>query len=99
MFRYAQINLETGRVESDSFLASEVVAENLIPVAEDFALDGKKYINGEWVQAEVADEKPVVVQEETQLDRIESLLAKSHAEIAQAAVDAYTLELIEGGVI
>lgn len=37
--------------------------------------------------------------EPTQLDRIESLVAKSQEEIAQEARDAYTLELIEGGVI
>lgn len=35
----------------------------------------------------------------TQLDRIESMVAKSQEEIAQEARDAYTLELIEGGVI
>lgn len=35
----------------------------------------------------------------TQLDRIESLVAKSQEEIAQEARDNYTLELIEGGVI
>lgn len=37
--------------------------------------------------------------EPTQLDRIESMVAKSQEEIAQEARDAYTLELIEGGVI
>lgn len=35
----------------------------------------------------------------TQLDRIESMVAKSQEEIAQEARDAYTLELIEGGII
>ena len=37
--------------------------------------------------------------EPTQLDRIESMVAKSQEQIAQEARDAYTLELIEGGVI
>lgn len=37
--------------------------------------------------------------EPTQLDRIESMVAKSQEEIAQEAIDNYTLELIEGGVI
>ena len=37
--------------------------------------------------------------EPTQLDRIESLVSKSQEQIAQEARDAYTLELIEGGVI
>lgn len=41
----------------------------------------------------------LVLEEPTQLDRIESMVAKSQEEIAQEARDAYTLELIEGGVI
>ena len=40
-----------------------------------------------------------IVSQPTQLDRIESLVSKSNEEIAQEARDAYTLELIEGGVI
>lgn len=39
------------------------------------------------------------VSQPTQLDRIESLVSKSQEQIAQEARDAYTLELIEGGVI
>ena len=35
----------------------------------------------------------------TQLDRIESLVAKSHEEIANATIDEYTLTLMEEGVI
>lgn len=35
----------------------------------------------------------------TQLDRIEELLNQNYAEAQQEAVDAYTLELLEGGVI
>ena len=40
-----------------------------------------------------------IVPQPTQLDRIEEMVSKSQAEIAQEARDAYTLELIEGGVI
>lgn len=40
-----------------------------------------------------------VIPEPSQLDRIESMVAKSQEQIAQEARDAYTLELIEGGVI
>lgn len=47
--------------------------------------------------ASVVVAEPTV--EPTQLDRIESMVAKSQEEIAQEARDAYTLELIEGGVI
>lgn len=48
--------------------------------------------------ASVVVAEPIVFQP-TQLDRIESLVSKSNEEIAQEARDAYTLELIEGGVI
>ena len=48
--------------------------------------------------ASVVVAEPIVSQP-TQLDRIESMVAKSQEEIAQEARDAYTLELIEGGVI
>ena len=44
-------------------------------------------------------ESESVEPEPTQLDRIESMVAKSQEQIAQEARDAYTLELIEGGVI
>lgn len=37
--------------------------------------------------------------EPTQLDRIESAINKTQAEIAQEARDAYTLELINSGII
>lgn len=37
--------------------------------------------------------------EPTQLDRIESMVAKSQEEITQEARDAYTLELINSGII
>ena len=41
----------------------------------------------------------IVTPQSTQLDRIEEMVSKLNEEIAQAAIDAYTLELIEGGVI
>lgn len=37
--------------------------------------------------------------EPTQLDRIEEKLSKTQKEIAESAVDAYTLELLESGVL
>ena len=49
--------------------------------------------NVDIVEPDVAQKLP------TQLDRIEEMVSKTHAEIAQEARDAYTLELIEGGVI
>lgn len=40
-----------------------------------------------------------VTPQPTQLDRIEYAINKTQSEIAQEAIDNYTLELIEGGVI
>ena len=55
------------------------------------------YANGMTITG-LANE-PELQPEPTQLDRIEFLVAKSQEEIAQEARDAYTLELIKGGVI
>lgn len=55
------------------------------------------YANGMTV-TENANSIPVE-EEPSQLDRIESMVAKSQEQIAQEVRDAYTLELIEGGVI
>lgn len=60
------------------------------------------YSNGTVVKtAKPSEVEPVEPEapEPTQLDRIEAMVAKSQEEIAQEARDAYTLELIEGGVI
>lgn len=50
--RYAQINIKTGRVVSDSHLSGQVERPNLIPISDDFDLTNKKYVNGEWVTCE-----------------------------------------------
>ena len=55
MQRYAQINIVTGFVVSDSRLSGQVDKSNMIPIADDFDLKNKKYINGEILlnQAEI----------------------------------------------
>lgn len=62
----------------------------------------RTYSNGtvvkEVIMPEVVPVEPIEPVP-TQLDRIESMVAKSQEEIAQEAIDAYTLELIEGGII
>lgn len=50
MIRYAQIDIETGIVISDSYLSGEVEAENMILIDEDFDLKNKRYINGNWIE-------------------------------------------------
>jgi hypothetical protein len=70
-YHYAQIDIETGYVISESWLSGEVVAPHMIPIADDFHPYNKKYVDGEWV-----DYTPEPIQppepEPTQLDVIEA---------------------------
>lgn len=50
MIRYAQIDIKTGMVVSDSYLSGEVEAENMIQIDEDFDLTNKRYIYGNWIE-------------------------------------------------
>ena len=50
MIRYAQIDITTGLVISDSYLSGEVEAENMIQIEESFDLTNKRYIDGNWVE-------------------------------------------------
>ena len=59
----------------------------------DTSIVGKKYNNGVW------EEVPQPEPEPSQLDRIETLLNTSYTDAQNAAVDAYTEELIEGGIL
>ena len=54
---------------------------------------GKRYNNGVW------EEVPQPEPEPTQLDRIEEQLKLTYTEAQEQAVDAYTKELLEGGII
>ena len=59
----------------------------------DISLLGKKYNNGVW------EDMPQPEPEPTQLDRIEEQIKVSYTEAQQTAVDAYTEELLEGGIL
>lgn len=59
----------------------------------DISILGKKYNNGVW------EEGPQPEPEPSQLDRIEERLNLSYTEAQEQAVDAYTKELLEGGII
>lgn len=50
LIRYAQIDLDTGMVVSDSYLSGEVEAENMIQIEESFDLTNKRYIDGNWIE-------------------------------------------------
>ena len=74
---------------------------------EYFTIDGVEYqkeiySNGATVTTPVPqpiEPEPIPEPEPTQLDRIEEAINKSNEQVAQEAIDAYTLELIEGGVL
>lgn len=77
----------------------EINEDGVVYIVETYQSDktGKESVVKYPKPSEVTPEP--VAPEPTQLDRIESMVAKSQEEIAQEARDAYTLELIEGGVI
>jgi len=96
MKRYAIID-ENNMCVGNARTPSEIKADNYIELKDGEVVELGYIWNGEtWEEGEMpapSDPQP------TQLDRIEAAVAKSNEEIAQEARDAYTLELIEGGVI
>lgn len=49
IFRYAQIDLETGKCVSVSYLAGEEIADHMIRIAADLDIKiGDIYVNGVW---------------------------------------------------
>lgn len=63
----------------------------------DLSLLGKRYNNGVWEDVEQPESE--AEPEITQLDRIEAILNEDKNEIIETAIDEYTLELIEQGVL
>ena len=95
-YLYAQID-ENNICVAVSRLKSVVTADNIIRLATfDTSLLGKKYNNGAW---EDVPQSPEPEPEPTQLDRIEEKVNTSYTEAQQTAVDAYTEELLEGGIL
>jgi hypothetical protein len=70
-YHYAQIDIETGHVISESWLAGTVDSPNMIPIADDFNPYNKKYVDGEWVDYTPEPVEPITP-EPTQLDVIEA---------------------------
>ncbi len=70
MFRYAQVDLETGIVKCDSWLSGEVNHSHMIPIAEDFDTTNKNwdFETETWVEY---TPEPIPEGEPSQLDRIE----------------------------
>jgi hypothetical protein len=95
MIRYAQIDLDTGMVVSDSYLSGEVEAENMIQIEEGFDLTNKKYENGKWVEyvPKVSEIEETVSNEEIQA---EILLNQAEIISKQNEHDEILAELLLG---
>lgn len=92
-YYYAQID-ENNICIAISDLSGKVTAGNMLRLETyDTSLLGKKYNNGVW------EEVPQPEPEPTQLDRIELQVNTSYAEAQNQAVDQYTEELLEGGIL
>ena len=92
-YYYAQID-ENNICIAVSDLSGPVTADNMLRLETyDISLLGKKYNNGVW------EVMPQPEPEPTQLDRIEEQIKVSYTEAQQTAVDAYTEELLEGGIL
>ena len=92
-YYYAQID-ENNICIAVSDLSGKVTAGNMLRLETyDTSLLGKKYNNGVW------EEVPQPEPEPTQLDRIELQVNTSYAEAQNQAVDQYTEELLEGGIL
>lgn len=90
---YAQID-ENNICIAVSDLSGKVTAGNMLRLETyDTSLLGKKYNNGVW------EEVPQPEPEPTQLDRIELQVNTSYVEAQNQAVDQYTEELLEGGIL
>ena len=90
---YAQID-ENNICIAVSYLSGKVTAGNMLRLETyDTSLLGKKYNNGVW------EEVPKPEPEPTQLDRIELQVNTSYVEAQNQAVDQYTEELLEGGIL
>lgn len=92
MKKYAQIDKNNICFATANLDDEIIVPDNWITVDSETVI-GKKYNNGEW------EEVPQPEPEPTQLDRIEERLNLSYTEAQEQAVDDYTKELLEGGII
>lgn len=92
---YAQID-ENGYIVGISDLSGEVLSPNLIQIDADFDPTNKKWNGTSW-ESYTPPEPPEP--EPTQLDIIEAEVKKKNADIANAAIDTYTMELVKEGVL
>lgn len=101
MIRYAQIDIKTGLVISDSYLSGEVEAENMIQIEEGFDLTNKRYIDGNWVEYvpesnETENSKNETEISDDELIRAEMLLNQESIIAKQKEHDEILAELLLG---
>ena len=99
---YAQLNEENICV-GVSDLSGEVEADNMI-LLESFDVDilGKKYNNGEWEELHQEIEQnsePIVEDINEKIASLEEKIENLETITVQRAIDNYTQELIESGVL
>lgn len=85
-----------GYVAGISYLYDAVESDTLIAVDDDFDPTNKRWNGTSWEEYTPPDPPEP---EPTQLDRIEAAANMKNADIAQAAIDEYTLELVKEGVL
>lgn len=92
-YYYAQIDKNNICI-AVSDLSGPITSGNMIQLETyDTGLLGKKYNGGIWEDITQPEPEP------TQLDRIEKRLETSYNEARETAIDEYTEELLEGGIL
>ena len=92
MFRYAQINIETGRVICISELSGKVDDPDMIPIENTGDVFNKKYVDGKWVDIEKEDPEPT----EDELIQAEILLNQAEIIAKQNEHDEVLAEILLG---
>lgn len=107
-YRYAQIYKHEdgfGYPECDSYLSGEVAADDMIRLPDDFDLTNKRwnYELTDWETYEpdpIPEPEPIEPQPESiTLEDLMVEIQKKNSDIETAAIDRYTLELMEEGVL
>lgn len=98
-FIYAQID-ENNICCAVSNLSGEIFDTHLIPIQTfDTTLIGKKFENNQWVKVPKSEMEETITPESTQLDRIEAAINMKNDEISERAIDTYTKQLLENGLL
>lgn len=98
-FIYAQID-ENNICCAVSNLSGEIFDTHLIPIQTfDTTMIGKKFSDGHWLEVPKSEMGETITPEPTQLDRIEAAINMKNNEISERAIDTYTKQLLENGLL